>query len=337
VLPAPGWKKRFISSRRLAVGAEETLTREQTRKWLVMQPLPEEGFLKGTSRDTSVALFISILSPQSEEAELRWTVTTEEGGSNSFSGEREPTIWAQINAENRLRVRQVLNPSCRRHLDLKFESHSTSRDLRDLRLLGDSPPSLWYRNLVKSNARARFHSEYRGKTSSKIAAGFPLFVKTIVGSSLCLQAQDSDSVFELKTQIHQATGTPPGFQRLTFEGRQLGDGSLLRDYGNLKKATISLTSHLCGGVPSVTHPSSYKHAVKSRTSAPLGFKDETSKVKEPFGSAFIVEQCAEPPTTEVKDPQVYGYAFIYQANALICRFNGLWPSASALREWVNKT
>jgi hypothetical protein len=26
VLPTPGWKKRFISSRRLAVGAEETLT-----------------------------------------------------------------------------------------------------------------------------------------------------------------------------------------------------------------------------------------------------------------------------------------------------------------------
>jgi hypothetical protein len=202
--------------------------------------------------------------------------------------------------------------------------------------LGDSPPSLWYRNLVKSNARARFHSEYRGKTSSEIAASFPLFVKTIVGSSLCLQAQDSDSVFELKTQIHQATGIPPGFQRLIFEGRQLVDGSLLRDYGNLKNATISLTSRLRGGAPSVTHPSSYKHAVKSGTSAPSGFKAETSKVKEPFGSAFIVEQCAEPPTTEVEDPQVYGYAFIYQAKALICRFNGLWPSASALRNGLTR-
>jgi hypothetical protein len=199
VLPAPGWKKRFISSRRLAAGAEETLTREQTRKWLVMQPLPEEGFLKGTSRDTSVALFTSILSPQPEEAELRWTVATEEGGSNSFSGEREPTIWAQINAENRLRVRQVLNPSCRRRLDLKFESHSTSRDLRDLRLLGDSPPSLWYRNLVKSNARARFHSEYRGKTSSEIAAGFPLFVKTIA---------DLLSACRLKTQTPFLSSKP---------------------------------------------------------------------------------------------------------------------------------
>jgi hypothetical protein len=160
VLPTPGWKKWFISSRRLAAGIEEI----------------------------------------------------EEGGSNLFSGEREPTIWDQINAENRRWVRQVLNPSHRRHLDLKFEIHSNSRDLRDLRLLGDSPPSLWCRNLVKSNARARFHSEYRGKTSSEIAASFPLFVKTIAGSSLCLQAQDSDSVFELKTQIHQATGTLPGFQ-----------------------------------------------------------------------------------------------------------------------------
>jgi hypothetical protein len=63
VLLALGWKKRFISSRRLATDVEETLTREQTRKWLVMQPLLEEGFLKGTSRDTFVALFTSILSP----------------------------------------------------------------------------------------------------------------------------------------------------------------------------------------------------------------------------------------------------------------------------------
>jgi histone H2A len=127
VLPAPGWKKWFISSRRLAADVEET----------------------------------------------------EEGGSNSFSGEREPAIWDQINAENRRRVWQVLNPSRRRRLDLKIGSHSNSRDLRDLRLLGDSPPSLWCRNLVKSNARARFHSEYRGKTSSEITTSFPLFIKTI--------------------------------------------------------------------------------------------------------------------------------------------------------------
>jgi len=44
-----------------------------------------------------------------------------------------------------------------------------------------------------------------------------------------------------------------------------------------------------------------------------------------------------PPTTKVKDPHVYGSTFIYQKKTLICCFNGLWPSASALREWVNKT
>jgi hypothetical protein len=41
---------------------------------------------------------------------------------HSFSGEREPAIWDQINVENRLRVRQVLNPSRRRRLDLKLEA-----------------------------------------------------------------------------------------------------------------------------------------------------------------------------------------------------------------------
>jgi hypothetical protein len=115
------------------------------------------------------------------------------------------------------------------------------------------------------------------------------------------------------------------------------DGSLLRGYGNLKNATISLASHLRGGAPSSTHPSSYKHTVKTGISAPLGSKAENFGAKELFGSAFIVEQSAEPPTTEVEDPHVYGSAFIYQEKSLICRFNGLWPSASALREWVNKT
>jgi hypothetical protein len=77
---------------------------------------------------------------------------------------------------------------------------------------------------------------------------------------------------------------------------------LLQDYRNLKHATISLTSRLRGGAPSVTHPSSYKQAVKSGTSAPSKLKAEASKVKEPFGGAFIVEQCTKPPIVEFEDP-----------------------------------
>jgi hypothetical protein len=77
--------------------------------------------------------------------------------------------------------------------------------------------------------------------------------------------------------------------------------------------------------------------MKTGISAPLGSKAETSGEKELFGSTFIVEQSTEPPTTEVEDPHIYGSAFIYQEKSLICRFNGLWPLASTLREWVNKT
>jgi hypothetical protein len=70
---------------------------------------------------------------------------------------------------------------------------------------------------------------------------------------------------------------------------------------------------------------------------PLESKAETSEAKHFFGSAFIVEHSAEPPTIEVEYPHVYGSAFIYQQKSLICHFNRLWPSTSALREWVNKT
>jgi hypothetical protein len=66
----------------------------------------------------------------------------------------------------------------------------------------DLHPSLCYRNRVKSDVvdrifhrRSRLYSRHRVTACSETVAGFPLFVKTIIGSSLCLHAQDSDSVF----------------------------------------------------------------------------------------------------------------------------------------------
>ena len=112
---------------------------------------------------------------------------------------------------------------------------------------------------------------------------------------------------------------------------------MLQGYGNLKNATISLVSHLRGGEPSSTQPSSYKHTMKTWIFTPLESKAETSEAKHFFGSAFIVEHSAEPPTIEVEYPHVYGSAFIYQQKCLICHFNRLWPSTFALRKWVNKT
>jgi hypothetical protein len=98
------------------------------------------------------------------------------------NGEKEAMVLCRAEVDQ-----QVLNPSCRcRCLNLDIGSHSNSRDLRHLHLLGDSPLSLWCRNIVKRNARERFHSEHSGKTSSEIMTSFPLFIKTIAGSSLCL-------------------------------------------------------------------------------------------------------------------------------------------------------
>jgi hypothetical protein len=70
---------------------------------------------------------------------------------------------------------------------------------------------------------------------------------------------------------------------------------------------------------------------------PSTSKAEHFGAKEIFGISFIVEKSVEPPITNVEDPHVYGYVFIYQVKSLICHFNELWPSAFALRECVNKT
>ena len=40
---------------------------------------------------------------------------------------------------------------------------------------------------------------------------------------------------------------------------------------------------------------------------------------------------------DVEDPHVYGYATLYKKRTIICKFNGLWPSVVALRDWVNKS
>jgi hypothetical protein len=77
--------------------------------------------------------------------------------------------------------------------------------------------------------------------------------------------------------------------------------------------------------------------VKNGRSAPSGSKAKTSGEKDIFGSTFIVDQSIEPPTVDVEYPHIYRSYFIYREKSFISRFNGLWPSVSVLREWVNKT
>ena len=90
------------------------------------------------------------------------------------------------------------------------------------------------------------HAQIRAASELK---GFQVFVKTLSGQSIAIHVQDG-TVASLERLVSAREGISSADQRLTYAGRNLGDGALLlSECGIPKNATLHLSLRLRGGVP----------------------------------------------------------------------------------------
>ena len=82
----------------------------------------------------------------------------------------------------------------------------------------------------------------------RLRGGMQLFVKTLDGKTLTVDAEEEDTIEDIKNRIMEKEGVPTDQQRLIFGGKQLEGQKTLADYDVQEDSTFHMVLRLRGGM-----------------------------------------------------------------------------------------